>query len=71
MMATDYATRIAALEDAVASGELTIKTDGREVTYRSMNDLMRALAYCRSQQTQANAAGEPTYGVTLATFGCD
>jgi len=69
-MATDYAANIAALEGAVASGELTIKTDGREVTYRSMDDLMRALAYCRSRQAQASPGGE-VYGVTLATFGCD
>ena len=69
-MATDYAANIAALEEAVASGELTIKSDGREVTYRSMDDLMRALAYCRSRQAQAGPGGE-SYGVTLATFGCD
>jgi hypothetical protein len=70
-MATDYAAKIAALEEAVASGELTIKSDGREVTYRSMDDLMRALAYCRSRQTQASPGGGEVYGVTLATFGCD
>ncbi|WP_411393334.1 phage head-tail joining protein [Vibrio parahaemolyticus] len=29
---------IDALDEAIASGELTVKIDGREVTYRSLND---------------------------------
>jgi len=31
-----------ALDEAIASGELTVKIDGREITYRSMNDLLKA-----------------------------
>lgn len=31
-----------ALDEAIASGELTVKIDGREVQYRSINDLMKA-----------------------------
>jgi hypothetical protein len=70
-MAADYTARIEALEEAAGSGELTVKADGREVTYRSMSDLLKALSYFRSQQTQANANGVATYAVTLATFGDD
>lgn len=30
------------LDQAIACGELTVKVDGREVTYRSIPELMRA-----------------------------
>lgn len=30
------------IDEAIASGELTVKIDGREVTYRSINDLLKA-----------------------------
>lgn len=33
---------IDALDEAIASSELTVKIDGREVTYRSLNDLLKA-----------------------------
>lgn len=33
-----------ALDTALASGELTIRTNGREVTYRSVDDLLKARA---------------------------
>jgi len=69
---TDYAAKVAALEEAAGSGELTVKTDGREVTYRSMADLMRALAYFQGKlAAQTPATGPDSYGVTLATWGDD
>ena len=69
---TDYAAKVAALEEAAGSGELTVKTDGREVTYRSMADLMRALSYFRSQMAASGATtGPESYGSTLATWGTD
>jgi hypothetical protein len=33
---------LTAIESAIASGELTVISEGRQVTYRSMLDLMRA-----------------------------
>uniref|UniRef100_A0AB39C9U6 Uncharacterized protein n=1 Tax=Aliivibrio phage vB_Alvi_H905 TaxID=3234039 RepID=A0AB39C9U6_9VIRU len=33
---------IDALDEAIASGELSVKIDGREITYRSMTELFRA-----------------------------
>jgi hypothetical protein len=63
---TDHTARIAALEAALASGELTIKVEGKETTYRSTPELLQALRYFREQQ--ATGAG---YGVTLVTFGAD
>ncbi|MCC4234490.1 hypothetical protein LL253_17600 [Sphingobium soli] len=42
---TDYSTKIAALEEALASGELTVESDGERVTYRSIADLKAAIDY--------------------------
>ncbi|AEI76543.1 hypothetical protein CNE_1c11880 [Cupriavidus necator N-1] len=35
-------SQLEALEQAIASGELSVKYDGKEVTYRSMDDLTKA-----------------------------
>lgn len=35
-------TQLEAIESAIASGELTVRYDGKEVTYRSMDDLIKA-----------------------------
>lgn len=52
---TDYSTKIAALETALASGELTVESDGERVTYRSTRDLKDALSYFKAEQAQAVA----------------
>lgn len=66
---TDHSAKIAALEEAAASGELTIKVDGKETTYRSMDDLLKALRYFRGRE--AGTTGGETYASTLAVFGGD
>jgi len=35
-------THLAAIESAIATGELTVSVDGRTVTYRSVSDLLKA-----------------------------
>lgn len=42
-----------AVEAAIASGELTVISEGRQVTYRSMLDLMRARDLIRLELQQA------------------
>ena len=42
-----------AIEQAIASGELTDISEGRQVTYRSMLDLMRARDVIRKELQQA------------------
>lgn len=64
---TDYTAKIEALEDAAGTGELTVKTDGREVTYRDMASLLKALSYFRGRQ--AGSAGG--YATTLYSEGCE
>lgn len=56
MAAPTYATEIAALEAAAATGELTVEQDGDRVTYRSMDDLLKALTYFKAQAAAASPA---------------
>jgi hypothetical protein len=53
MPAPDYSTEIAALEAAIAGGELTIESDGDRVTYKSTADMLSALNYFRNQAAAA------------------
>lgn len=48
---TDYSTKISALEEALASGELTVESDGERLTYRSVAELKAALDYFASRHT--------------------
>lgn len=67
MPAPDFTTEIANLEAAAATGELTVESDGERVTYRSMADLLAALAYFQNRARVASApAGKTT--TTLAAF---
>lgn len=44
---------LTAIESAIASGELTVISEGRQVTYRSMLDLMRARDTIRTELQNA------------------
>ena len=70
MSSPDYSTKIAALEAALASGELTVESDGDRVTYRSVRDLTDALSYFRSRQdAEANPLGaQAPFGFSAASF---
>lgn len=52
-MATDPAANIANLEIALASGELEVMVNGERVTYRSIEELTKAINYFRGQMTRA------------------
>jgi hypothetical protein len=69
MPAPDYAVEIAALEKALASGELTIESDGDRVTYRSIADIMSALNYYQTKA--ASGAGTMTRRSSVAIFNRD
>lgn len=36
------------LDEAIASGELTVRVEGREITYRSIDDLLKARRHVAS-----------------------
>lgn len=70
MSTPDYSAKVEALENALASGELTVESDGDRVTYRSVADLTSALEYFRSKQAQADtpASSQSTFGFSAASF---
>jgi hypothetical protein len=58
---------LAALERALASGVMRVRySDGKEVTYRSTDELLRAIAVVKGQMAQA--AGAPRTMSALASF---
>jgi hypothetical protein len=62
---TDYTTQIAAIDTALASGELTVESDGDRVTYRSTADLLKARDHFARLQSQS-LSGRPSS--TVAQF---
>jgi len=65
-MASRDEDRIAALEAALASGELTVEFADTRVTYRSTDELLRALGYFRAKR--AEAAGRGPVRVSIGAF---
>jgi roadblock/LC7 domain-containing protein len=66
------AAQLAALDAAIASGELMVQYDGKRVEYRSMDDLLKARAFVAAQlEAQANPAPINRGPATLAVFGRD
>ena len=60
---------LAAIDAAIASGELTVRANGREVTYRSMADLLKArsaIAASLAAQASPNRPAGPSH--LLASF---
>ncbi len=45
--------QVDALEAALTSGELRVSYDGRTVEYRSIDDLKKAIAYCKGEISAA------------------
>jgi len=53
-------THLAAIEAAIATGELTVTVDGRSVTYRSVGDLLKAKRDIEAGLIAAGSATRPT-----------
>lgn len=53
-------TQLAAIEAALASGELTVEYDGKRVTYRSMADLVTARDLIRGELIAAGTITDTT-----------
>lgn len=67
MMTT--AVKITKLEEALASGVLTVESDGERLTYRSEEGLLRAISYFKQQlasEVASSALRRPAS--TLAVF---
>lgn len=56
---------LVAINDALASGELTVKINGREITYRSISELQKSRRLIlRSIRSQSGVASNPLAGIT-------
>ena len=55
-------TDLNALDQAIATGELTVEMNGRRVTYRSVPELLQARAHVAAQVAAAANAGRPAPG---------
>jgi hypothetical protein len=53
---------LAAINTAIASGELTVTVQGRTVTYRSIDDLIKARAVIESGLAAQSTAGRVRTG---------
>lgn len=53
-------THLAAIEAAIATGELTVTVDGRSVTYRSVGDLLKAKRDIEAGLVAAGSVSAPT-----------
>ena len=51
---TDIAQKILDLEEALGSGVLSVSHDGKLVTYRSVDDLQKAINFFKSCLSAAN-----------------
>ena len=54
------AAQLQALQDALASGELTVEFDGKRVTYRSIAELKAAIAVVEDALAAAGEVTAPT-----------
>lgn len=63
------------INNAIASGELTVEVNGKRVTYRSMDDLMKARKMIKDDMASAAAPASSvrrgSYRVTFATHRGD
>jgi roadblock/LC7 domain-containing protein len=68
-------TQLAALEAAIASGELSVQYDGKKVEYRSISDLRAAYNMVRGELIASGQLQEPTTTnrgpASLAVFSRD
>ena len=63
--------QLTALEEAIASGELTVSYEGKTVTYRSMKDLREAYDMIRSSLESAGLLTEEAPKTSYAAFSRD
>jgi hypothetical protein len=47
------------INTAIATGELTVEVNGRRVTYRSVDDLLKARTAIQSDLAATSAGGRP------------
>ena len=66
MAVTDYSGQIAAINDAIASGVQSVSYEGKTSTFRSLDDMLKTVAYL--ERLQARADGKRVSTVGIARF---
>jgi hypothetical protein len=64
-------TQLQALEDAIATGELTVEYDGKKVTYRSIAELLTARDFVRGELIAAGTITDTTIRRSVTSFSKD
>ena len=64
-------TNLDALMTASASGMLSVRIGERSISYRSMDEMLKAIAFWRAEvaRMQRVAAGGPRHNFGVASFG--
>jgi hypothetical protein len=63
--------QLQALEDAIATGELTVEYDGKKVTYRSIAELLTARDFVRGQLIDAGLITDTSIRRSVTSFSKD
>lgn len=61
-MAVDNSGLIAALQAAIGQGVTSVSYEGKSASYRSLNEMIQAVAYLQRQQDKANGVKRPVAG---------
>lgn len=64
-------TDLTNLEAAIATGQLTVKYDGKEITYRSIDDLIKARDFVRGELIAAGTITDTTIRRSVTSFSKD
>jgi hypothetical protein len=61
-------TQLEALESAIGAGELKVTFDGKEVQYRSMDELLKAYEFVRGKLIESGLIADTRVRVSVASF---
>lgn len=70
MAAVDPAVRVADLEAALGSGELTVESAGDRLTYRNIRELREAIDYFKARAIEAATppGAAPAFGFSAPSY---
>lgn len=63
--------QLQALEDAIATGELTVEYEGKRVTYRSIAELISARDFVRGELIAAGTITDSSIRRSVTSFSKD
>lgn len=64
MAVVDYSGQILAINSAIASGVTSVSYEGKSVSYRSFDEMIKTVAYLQRLQDRANGVNVPVVGLS-------